>query len=51
MIRFSAVPMFDAEMQHTEFGVTPDIEAHIAPDDNDDTILLCAINEIIHPIN
>lgn len=29
MIRFSAVPMFDADMQHTEFGVNPDIEVHI----------------------
>ena len=47
MIRFSAVPMFDAEMQHTEFGVAPDIEVHIAPDDTDDTILLTAINKII----
>ena len=47
MIRFSAVPMFDAEMQHTEFGVMPDIEIHISPDDTDDTILLRAINEII----
>ena len=51
MIRFSAVPMFDAEMQHTEFGVTPDIEVHIAPNAVDDTILLRAINEILHPRN
>ena len=47
MIRFSAVPMFDAEMQHTEFGVAPNIEVHISPDDTDDTILLRAINKII----
>ncbi len=47
MIRFSAVPMFDAEMQHTEFGVAPDIEAHISIEDTDDTILLTAINKII----
>ena len=47
MIRFSAVPMFDAEMQHTEFGVTPDIETHISSEDTDDTILITAINEII----
>ena len=46
MIRFSAVPMFDAEMQHTEFGVMPDIEIHITPDDTDDTILLKGINEL-----
>lgn len=47
MIRFSAIPMFDAEMQHTEFGVAPDIEAHISIEDTDDTILLTAINKII----
>ena len=46
MIRFSAVPMFDANMQHTEFGVMPDIEVHISPDDTDDTILLEAIKEL-----
>jgi hypothetical protein len=46
MVRFSAVPMFDAEMQHTEFGVMPDIEVHISPDDTDDTILLKAIKEL-----
>ncbi len=47
MIRFSAVPMFDSKMQHTEFGVIPDIEAHISPEDKYDTILLSAIYEII----
>lgn len=46
MIRFSAVPMYDANMQHTEFGVMPDIEAHISPDDTDDSILLTAIHEL-----
>ena len=43
MVRFSAVPMYDSDMQHTEFGVIPDIEAHISLDDTDDTILLQAI--------
>lgn len=33
MVRFSAVPMFDAQMRHTEFGVNPDIEVHISPSD------------------
>ena len=47
MIRFSAVPMFDADMVHTEFGVNPDIEVHISPDDNDDTILLEGIKRIV----
>ena len=46
MIRFSAVPMFDADMQHTEFGVMPDIEVHISSDDTDDTILLTAIHKL-----
>lgn len=46
MVRFSAVPMYDSDMQHTEFGVIPDIEAHISPDDTDDTILLQAIREL-----
>ena len=47
MIRFSAVPMFDADMQHIEFGVMPDIEVHISPDDSDDTILLEGIKRIV----
>ena len=46
MVRFSAVPMFDAEMKHTEFGVIPDIEVHISSDDTDDMILLQAIREL-----
>lgn len=46
MVRFSAVPMFDADMKHTEFGVMPDIEAHISSNDNDDMILLQAIREL-----
>lgn len=46
MVRFSAVPMFDAEMKHTEFGVMPDIEVHISSDDTDDMILLQAIREL-----
>ena len=47
MIRFSAVPMYDTNMQHTEFGVMPNIEVHILPDDTDDSILLAAIDRII----
>lgn len=47
MIRFSAVPMYDANMEHTEFGVMPDIEVHINKEDTDDTILLKAIEEIL----
>jgi len=33
MIRFSAIPMYDASMNTIEFGVEPDIEMHITPDD------------------
>ncbi len=47
MIRFSAVPMYDAEYQHTEFGVDPDIEIHITdPKSDSDPIIEKAI-EII----
>jgi hypothetical protein len=35
-------------MQHTEFGVMPDIEVHISSDDTDDSILLTAISKIMH---
>lgn len=47
MVRFSAVPMYDTKMQHTEFGVKPDIEVHITDSDiadNTDPILDTAIN-------
>lgn len=33
MIRFSAIPMYDASMKTIEFGVEPDIELHITPED------------------
>ncbi len=44
-IRFSACPMFDREMQHTEMGILPDIKVDITPADyqrNTDTILEAA---------
>lgn len=50
MVRFSAVPMYDADMRSIEFGVTPDIEIHITPDDyaaHRDPILDAAISYII----
>lgn len=49
MIRFSAIPMFDAEKQHTEFGVEPDNEIHITDTDlenGNDAILDKAIDII-----
>ncbi len=44
-IRFSACPMFDREMQHTEMGIDPDIKVNITSEDyqrNTDTILEAA---------
>ena len=32
-VRFSACPSFDAEMQHTEFGIEPDIKVDITDED------------------
>ncbi len=50
MIRFSAVPMFDSEMRHTEFGVDPDIEINTTSEDEqkgEDTIIEKAIEIIL----
>jgi len=33
MVRFSAVPMYDASMKSIEFGIEPDIEVHISAED------------------
>lgn len=49
MIRFSAVPMYDSSMNHTEFGVDPDIEVHITNENiknNEDAIIDKAIEHI-----
>ncbi len=49
MVRFSACPMLDAEMNHTEWGIAPDYWVQITKEDeqnNKDTILEKAI-EII----
>lgn len=32
-VRFSACPMFDADMQQTEFGIEPDIRVSLTPED------------------
>lgn len=50
-IRFSASPIYDARMQHTEFGIDPDIKVNISPDDYQrgvDTILERAIDHLAH---
>lgn len=44
-IRFSASPMLDAQKQHTEWGIAPDIRADITPTDyqkSEDSILKTA---------
>ena len=33
-IRFSACPSFDTDMQHTEFGIEPDIKAEMTDEDH-----------------
>jgi len=46
MVRFSACPMFDANMQHTEWGLNPDkrVNLNASEDDNGiDTIIETAI--------
>ena len=32
-VRFSACPSFDAEMQHTEFGIEPDVHVDMLDED------------------
>lgn len=34
-VRFSASPMFNAEKEHIEFGVEPDIQVHMTQSDKD----------------
>ncbi|MDR2840863.1 MAG: S41 family peptidase [Paludibacter sp.] len=46
MLRFSASPMFDAEMQHTEWGIAPDVPILLLPNDEErgiDTVIEKAI--------
>jgi len=47
MIRFSASPMFDADMQSTEWGIEPDVKDSLTKSDEAkgyDTIIERAIN-------
>lgn len=49
MVRFSACPMFDAQMQHTEWGIDPQIKADITTEDETkgiDTIIERAVEWI-----
>ena len=48
-VRYSAVVHYDADMQHTEFGISPDVEVMLAPDDiskGRDTLIEAARNYI-----
>ncbi len=49
LIRFSAAPMFDSKMNHTEFGVDPHVFVNLSPNDeqkNIDSLIEYAINLI-----
>lgn len=49
-VRFSASPMYDANMQHLEFGIDPDIKVNMTSEDmqrNVDTIIEAA-REYLH---
>ncbi|MFV0390609.1 MAG: S41 family peptidase [Paludibacteraceae bacterium] len=50
MVRFSASPMYDAEMNHTEWGINPDIHAEMDSLDKAngiDSIIETAVKEIL----
>ncbi len=52
MVRFSACPMFDAQMQHTEWGIDPQVKISIIPEDEAkgiDTIIEKAVEWINQP--
>ena len=49
-VRFSACPILDAEKQHTEFGIDPDIKVSITSEDiqkGKDTIIDAAIERLL----
>ncbi len=50
MVRFSSSPMFDASMQHIEWGIAPDVKVDLKTSDTEngyDTIIEMAITLII----
>ena len=50
MVRFSSSPMFDASMQHTEWGIAPDVKVDLKTSDTDngyDSIIETAITLIV----
>ncbi len=49
MVRFSACPMYDAQMQHTEWGIEPQVKVDLSPEDEAkgiDTIIERAVQWI-----
>jgi hypothetical protein len=51
-IRFSACPILDVNMQHTEFGIDPDVKVSLTSEDiakGKDTIIDAAIARIMNP--
>jgi hypothetical protein len=50
MVRFSASPMFDANMQHIEFGIEPDMSVELDSADvmkGRDTLIDYAVSVIV----
>ncbi len=46
MIRFSACPMFDLNMNHIEWGIDPDMFVNLDPNSNSDAIIDTAISQL-----
>ena len=49
-VRFSASPLYDRELRHTEFGIAPEIPVHITTEDYQrsfDTIIERAIAHLL----
>lgn len=54
MVRFSACPMYNASMQHIEWGIDPDIKVDLQDADiasGYDTIIETAVNKILNGTN
>lgn len=47
-VRFSACPMFDAQKQHTEWGIDPDIRANTSESSEYDQIIDMAVRTIVN---
>jgi hypothetical protein len=52
-IRYSASPFYDADMQHIEWGIEPDVQVSLDDDEilrGYDTIIEAAVDRILNPI-